>query len=123
MPEKVGKDYIRKMADLLKSGATMLSITCPKDKVPLFKLKTGEVICPVCGTRFYIVQSEAEHATVTASIALENLERNVVTKINQINELLSTLDASSVSKEMLESLKLWLEILEKIETLRRAHRK
>ncbi len=123
MPEKIGKDYIRKMAELLKSGATMLSITCPKDKVPLFKLKTGEVICPVCGTRFYIVQSEAEHATVTASIALESLERNVIAKINQINEILTSINASSVSREMLETLKLWLEILEKIENLRRTPRK
>lgn len=123
MSEKIDKNHIRKMADLLKSGATMLSITCPRDKAPLFKLKTGEVICPICGTRFYIVQSEAEHATVTASIALDSLERNIVNKINQINELLSTLNASSVSKEMLESLKLWLEILEKIENLRRTSRK
>ncbi len=123
MSSRISKDYIRKMAELLKAGATMLSTTCPRDKVPLFKLKTGEIICPVCGTRFYIVQSEAERASVTASIALENLERNVVAKINQINEVLSTLNADSINKEMLESLKLWLEILEKIEALRKASRK
>ena len=116
--KRVEKNYIRKMAELLKAGATMLSMTCPVDKVPLFKLRSGEVICPVCGTRFYIVKDEAERVAATSSIALENLERTVVSKIVQLNDSLRTLNADMVSKDMLESLKLWLEILEKIRSLR-----
>ncbi len=116
--KRIEKNYIRKMAELLKAGATMLSMTCPVDKVPLFKLRSGEVICPVCGTRFYIVKDEAERVAATSSIALENLERTVVSKIVQLNDSLRTLNADMVSKDMLESLKLWLEILEKIRSLR-----
>jgi len=116
--KRIEKNYIRKMAELLKAGATMLSMTCPVDKVPLFKLRSGEVICPVCGTRFYIVKDEAERGAATSSIALENLERTVVSKIVQLNDSLRTLNADMVSKDMLESLKLWLEILEKIRSLR-----
>lgn len=116
--KRIEKEYIRKMAELLKAGATMLSMTCPVDKVPLFKLRSGEVICPVCGTRFYIVKDEAERVAATSSIALENLERTVVSKIVQLNDSLRTLNADMVSKDMLESLKLWLEILEKIRSLR-----
>ena len=116
--KRIEKEYIRKMAELLKAGATMLSMTCPVDKVPLFKLRSGEVICPVCGTRFYIVKDEAERVAATASIALESLERTVVSKIVQLNDSLRTLNADMVSKDMLESLKLWLEILEKIRSLR-----
>jgi len=116
--KRIEKEYIRKMAELLKAGATMLSMTCPVDKVPLFKLRSGEVICPVCGTRFYIVKDEAERVVATASIALESLERTVVSKIVQLNDSLRTLNADMVSKDMLESLKLWLEILEKIRSLR-----
>jgi len=118
--KRVEKDYIKKMADLLKAGATMLSISCPVDKVPLFKLKTGEVICPICGTRFYIVKDEAEHAAATVSIALESLERTVISKITQLDGTLRALNADTVSKDMLESLKLWLEILEKIRGLRKS---
>ena len=116
--KRIEKEYIRKMAELLKAGATMLSMTCPVDKVPLFKLRSGEVICPVCGTRFYIVKDEAERVAATASITLESLERTVVSKIVQLNDSLRTLNADMVSKDMLESLKLWLEILEKIRSLR-----
>jgi len=116
--KRIEKNYIRKMAELLKAGATMLSMTCPVDKVPLFKLRSGEVICPVCGTRFYIVKDETERVAATSSIALENLERTVVSKIVQLNDSLRTLNADMVSKDMLESLKLWLEILEKIRSLR-----
>lgn len=119
--KNVDRSYIKRMAELLKSGATMLSTSCPNDKVPLFKLKTGEIICPVCNTRFYIVKDEAEHAAVTTSIALESLEQTIMNKIVQINNIISSMDANSVDRNMLESLKLWLEILEKVKSLRKFH--
>ena len=51
---------VKRMAQLLKSGATMLERVCPQCNVPLFRLKSGEIICPSCGQRFVIVQSEEE---------------------------------------------------------------
>ncbi|MEM2791177.1 MAG: Sjogren's syndrome/scleroderma autoantigen 1 family protein, partial [Thermofilaceae archaeon] len=53
-------EVVRKMAAMLKSGAAMLEQTCPFCNVPLFRLKTGEVVCPSCGQRFVIVSSDEE---------------------------------------------------------------
>ncbi|MEN3059018.1 MAG: Sjogren's syndrome/scleroderma autoantigen 1 family protein, partial [Candidatus Methanosuratincola petrocarbonis] len=42
---------VKRMADLLREGATMLSQACPECKTPLFRLSSGEVICPGCNKR------------------------------------------------------------------------
>ncbi len=50
---------VKKMAALLMQGATMLQETCPLDGLPLFRLRSGEVVCPVHG-RVLIVTDERE---------------------------------------------------------------
>jgi len=38
-------DVVRKMANLMMQGAVMLDKTCPLDGLPLFRLRTGEIVC------------------------------------------------------------------------------
>ena len=47
------------MADLLRSGHTMLNIACPICINPIFKNKNGEKYCPVCNKKVIIVENEA----------------------------------------------------------------
>ncbi len=106
---------IKKMAQLLKSGATMLDKTCPKCHVPLFRLKSGEIICPSCGQRFVIVQSEEEEIKVYVDEALKELERLLTIKIYKINsKIRKTEDLSDLS----ETMKNIYEILKVIELAR-----
>ena len=37
---------MREMAEMLRQGAKMLSMSCPQCGAPLFQLKTGEIFCP-----------------------------------------------------------------------------
>ncbi|MHA1505608.1 MAG: Sjogren's syndrome/scleroderma autoantigen 1 family protein [Candidatus Asgardarchaeia archaeon] len=39
---------IKKMAEMLKKGGTMLGESCPKCGTPLFEIE-GEKVCPSCG--------------------------------------------------------------------------
>jgi len=73
---------MKKMADLLRAGATMLAETCPICGLPLFRLKSGEVVCPIHG-RVYIVRDESEAARVEVEGVLEKLERLVARSINE----------------------------------------
>lgn len=41
-------DNIKKMASILRSGATMLDKYCPKCDNILFRLKNNDIFCPVC---------------------------------------------------------------------------
>lgn len=66
-------DSVKKAAELLRQGATMLSESCPVCHSPLFKLKSGEIVCPVHG-RVYIVKSDEEEAKIKRQISLEAVE-------------------------------------------------
>ena len=101
---------VKKMAELLKSGATMLAETCPVEgcNLPLFKLPSGEIICPQHG-KIYLVKTEEEARKVEEEVAvktvLDELERTVLKTIYQYieSQTLST-------HELIE----WLEVLERI---------
>ncbi len=105
---------VRKMADLLRSGATMLAEHCPKCGLPLFRLKTGEVVCPIHG-RVYIVKSESEAAKVTVQGVLEELEKTLVEKIS--SNIASLRHADFTDEDKPRALILWLEALERTERI------
>lgn len=105
---------MKKMADLIKSGAVMLAEKCPAAgcPYPLFKLKSGETVCPVHG-RVYIVKTDEEAVSVKREVSLKNvldlLEERVVEELY------------AMSKELKDSVQLvvyYLEVLERIRRLR-----
>ena len=102
-----GQDVVKKMADLLRAGAAMLSERCPICGLPLFRLKSGEVVCPVHG-RVYIVKTESEATRITVQGVLENLERVAAEEI-----------AKALEKrgQGLDGLVKWLDVLERTERI------
>lgn len=106
------KHVIRQMADLLRAGATMLAERCPLCGLPLFRLKSGEVICPQHG-RVFIVKSESEYRKVSAQGVLEELEELATRKIS---ELISMLE-KGYDRGAVDELRKWLNILEQVERL------
>jgi len=103
-------DPVKKMAELLKSGAVMLSETCPVKgcNLPLFKLKTGEIVCPVHG-KVYVVKTEEEASMIVGEITLRSvLDRLEQSVLRNINEHLESGEAST--RLMID----YLEILERI---------
>ena len=105
---------VKKMADLLRSGAAMLAERCPLCGLPLFRLKSGEVVCPIHG-RVYIVRDETEYVQVTVQGVLEQLEKVVAERLGGMVSRLSS--GASVSGEELATLVKWLEVLERVERI------
>ncbi|ARM75693.1 Sjogren's syndrome/scleroderma autoantigen 1 family protein [Acidianus manzaensis] len=66
-------DSIKKAAELLRQGATMLSESCPICNSPLFKLKSGDIVCPVHG-KVYLVKSDEEEAKIKREFSLDSVE-------------------------------------------------
>ncbi len=104
---------VKKMADLLRSGAAMLAERCPICGLPLFRLKSGEVVCPIHG-RVYIVRDETEYVQVTVQGVLEQLEKVVAEKLAS---MVSKLSSASVTNEDLTVVVKWLEVLERVERI------
>jgi len=110
---------VKKMAALLKSGAAMLEQTCPACNVPLFRLKTGEVVCPSCGQRYIIVSSDEEELEVRGNLTLQELERAAIDKLARVvAELRAAKDYSEVS----EALEVALNLLRVVDYARRIRR-
>ncbi len=111
-------EVIRKMADMLRAGATMLSEVCPQCGSPLFKLKSGEVVCPIHG-RVFLVKTEEEVEKVTTYAILEELERSVIKILVNMQRSLTDTEGLEELEYRARNLIAWLEVLERIHRLRR----
>ena len=109
-------EAVKKMAELLKLGAVMLPQKCPVKNcnLPLFKLRSGEIVCPTHG-RVYLVRSDEEAKQVLSKASLmrvlDALEKRVIEVLNKSgNNMLSVGYREIIG---------WLEVLERIIRIRR----
>ena len=110
---------VKKMAAMLKSGAAMLDQLCPNCKVPLFRLKTGEVVCASCGQRFVIVSSDEEELEVKGNLVMQELEKVAV---EQLARLATAMRTAKEYEEVSEAVDVALGLLRVIEYTRRIRR-
>ncbi|AWR99692.1 Sjogren's syndrome/scleroderma autoantigen 1 family protein [Metallosphaera hakonensis] len=78
---------VKKAAELLRQGASMLSESCPICNSPLYKLRSGEIVCPVHG-KVIIARDEDEEKRLKRDIALDYVEQLLVELMNNVVEKL-----------------------------------
>ena len=108
---------VKKMAELLKSGATMLSETCPECGTPLFR-KGKETFCPKCNKPVVIIQSAEQETRLMADQVLEDSEQILLSKVREVN--LAMKNETDPEKLMVygNALSSWLSAIEKLRRLR-----
>jgi len=95
----------------------MLSATCPDCKVPLFKLRSGEIICPSCDRRVVFAADEQEaKRVVTEQTVISEAESVVLEKISELTKLIKE-SSSEESYLLAKQLLRWLSIAEKIKKI------
>ena len=93
------------MADLLRSGYTMLNIACPVCNNPVFRNKEGEKFCPSCNRKVIIINDQIT----------QNIEKREITPANNRNdELISNKDVIKSLNEVIPKKMQW--IIEKLKT-------
>ncbi|MEE8354406.1 MAG: Sjogren's syndrome/scleroderma autoantigen 1 family protein [Candidatus Bathyarchaeia archaeon] len=107
------------MADLLRSGAKMLSRSCPECATPLFQLKSGDIVCANCKRRVLIVP-EGEEATAEAGIRLESVEKVIVDKLVTLGEAMSQESDPEALRSLSELMDSLLGNLEKLRASRKS---
>ena len=108
---------IKYMAELLKTGAKMLSESCPKCSSPLFKVK-NEIFCAKCKKAVVKLKSTGEESKLVCSSVLESVEQTILKKIQEIESLIKLekeLDKLEILKNTLSN---WLDTLEKINKIK-----
>jgi|YelNatPaOPRAMG01_1025707.scaffolds.fasta_scaffold109527_2 UPF0148 protein len=108
---------VKKMAEALKAGATMLAEPCPSCSSPLFRFKSGEVRCVSCGA---IVKTVGEEkSTEDLESILQPLERKVVDILAEASKRLEEAGSADVEAK-LALVDRCLSILERIRNIRKA---
>jgi UPF0148 protein len=110
-------EHVRRMADLLKSGASMLSEPCPACGSPLFEVK-GKVYCVKCNRPVVIVRSVEEEERVKSEFVLSRLESTVLARLSEAAEAMESEGVGDRLEKMGDSILVWLEVLDKIRKLK-----
>jgi len=114
-----GNSKIQSMADLLRSGATLTSLSCPACSSPLFRLKNGDLWCGQCRKRVIVVKEGQEFDETQSITTLSAVEHTLIGKLQEINEKMRNTDDSSDLQKLSVTLSSLLENLEKIRKLRK----
>ncbi|MBD3173286.1 hypothetical protein GF326_12540 [Candidatus Bathyarchaeota archaeon] len=77
---------MKEIAELLRKGATMLGETCPDCNTPLFRLKDGSLVCPMCKKPVVVVSADADTEVMAEQGSIDS------TLMNKIKEIQSTLE-------------------------------
>ena len=102
---------IKRMADLLKSGATMLGYHCPECNSPLFSVR-GEIWCPRCNKQV-ITAKDGDGLLEKASLSLNDVESMVLIKIQETSKTIMEEKDPEAQERLCHVLLKWLEALEK----------
>ncbi|MCJ7817401.1 MAG: hypothetical protein MUP60_01000, partial [Candidatus Thorarchaeota archaeon] len=89
---------VKKMADLLRHGATMLADACPQCGSPLFKVG-DDIYCAKCDRRIVYADSDEEVETQAVMTLIPELRETLIGKLNSLNELIdSETDIETLTK-------------------------
>ncbi len=119
MSDNVNRNaVIKRMTELLRSGAIMLDQACPACGSPLFKLRSGEVVCPIHGP-IRVVKTEQEAIEVTTDAVLDEIEKMFSERaVDVLRRLRTVKEDINENEELIKLLIYWLDILERVRRIK-----
>ena len=114
--------YLKKAAELLRSGAALLAQACPVCGTPLFRL--GEqVICAKCNKPVVILKATEDESKILSKIlrerALSTTEQTVMKKIEEIQATIEREEDPAKVSQLAQNLSNLLDALEKLRKIAR----
>lgn len=118
MPQE--EQHIKRMADLLRQGATLTELACPACASPLFRLRSGDLWCAKCERKVIVVKEGEDLSKITGLIVLEKLEAMLLVKVQEIQNKMEHEQNMEELQKLGAVLSGLLENLEKIRKTKRA---
>ena len=81
------KEEAKKMAELLRSGHTMLNLACPVCNNPLFRNKDNEIHCPICNKRVLVKKNESIQQKSNTSLEKRMINDEKLIKTNRNSDI------------------------------------
>jgi UPF0148 protein len=122
MQQKTDDTPIKRMAELLRRGATLTDLSCPVCSSPLFRLQDGTLWCAKDEKKVIVVKEGDEPpkpvTEQSTNKAYEKLEATLLTKVQDIqSKIEKTQDVDELQKLTLALSEL-LNSLEKIKKMK-----
>ena len=109
---------IKRMADLLRQGATLTDLSCPACASPLFRLKDRTLWCAQDEKKVIIVKEGEEPPKPSANSTYDRLEATLLTKIQEIEIKIEKTENAEELQKLSTALSELLSSLEKIKHIR-----
>ena len=107
---------VRKMAELLRQGATMLADACPQCGSPLLKVG-DDIYCAMCDRRIVYATSDEEVETESVRELIPKLRETLLAKLDTLNDVIyQENDAENLTK-LANLMVLLLQALHRLETM------
>jgi UPF0148 protein len=119
LQEKTEEKHIKRMADLLRQGATLTDLSCPACASPLFRLKDGTLWCAKDEKKVIVVKEGEETEKASAS-AYEKLEETLLAKVQEIQGKIENTESVEELQKLSTALSELLSNLEKIKKMKKS---
>ncbi|UCH04461.1 MAG: hypothetical protein JSW05_12995 [Candidatus Thorarchaeota archaeon] len=115
MTEK-NESSIKKMAELLRRGATMLALSCPHCVSQLLKVE-DDIYCATCNRRVVIVESDQEAEAEAVKVLLPKLRETLIGKLSTLTNILESEDNPEELTKLANLMVLLLQALNRLENM------
>ena len=121
MQKKPEDKPIKRMADLLRQGATLTDLSCPACASPLFRLKDGMLWCGRCEKKVVVVKN-GEEQEKTSSATYSKLEATLLAKVQGIQDKIQNTEDLEELQKLSLALSELLSNLEKVKKMKKPSR-
>ena len=105
---------IKKMAELLRHGATMLAQACPQCGAPLFKVGS-DIYCVSCDRRIVVARTEKEVEVHTIKAVLPQVRETLIRKLVGLNDLVKSENDIEALTKLANLMVLFLQALHSLD--------
>ncbi len=119
MQGKTEDKPIKRMADLLRQGATLTDLSCPACASPIFKLKDGMLWCAKCEKKVIVVK-EGEEPEKSSNATYDKLEATLLAKVEDIQTKIQQTENVEELQKLSTALSELLGNLEKIKKMKKS---
>jgi UPF0148 protein len=120
--ETKNEKAIKRMAELLRQGATLTDLSCPACGSPLFRLKDGTLWCAKDEKKVVVVKENEEppKPAIAANTGLEGLEATLMAKVQEVQGKIQRTENVDELQKLTSALSELLDSLEKVKRMQKS---